>query len=87
MIWFVLALAVVAAAAALLLWILLEARGIAREASRALEAAAVVEANTAALWAIPQVNQLLKEGDATLGRILDKATAVADAVDPDGVAR
>lgn len=84
MIWIVLALIVVAAAAALLLWILFEARGIAREADRALRAAAAVEANTAALWAIPQVNILLKDGDRVLGQIVDKATAVADAVAPEG---
>lgn len=78
------ALAVVAAAAALLIWILLEAKGIATEAKRALAAAAVVEKNTAALWAIPQVNQLLKEGDTTMKAIVNKAGTVAEAVDPRG---
>lgn len=82
MIWISLALTVVAAAAALLIWILLEARGIAREAKRALAAAAVVEKNTAALWAIPQVNQLLQEGDISFKAIVAKAGAVAEAVAP-----
>lgn len=84
MIWILVALIIVAAAAALLLWILLEAKGIAQEAKRALAAAATVEENTAALWAIPQVNQLLKEGNETLERIVDKAGTVADAVAPTG---
>lgn len=84
MIWISIALAIVAAAAALLIWILLEARGIAREAERALTAAAKVEKNTAALWAIPQVNQLLKEGDNALKAIVNKAGAVAEAVAPKG---
>jgi uncharacterized protein YoxC len=84
MIWFVLALIIVAVAALLLLWIISEAKGIAKEADRALKAAAIVEKNTAALWAIPQVNQLLSEGNQTLGRIVQKATTVADVVSPKG---
>jgi uncharacterized protein YoxC len=83
-IWFVLALIIVAVAALLLLWIISEAKGIAREAKRALKAAATVEANTAALWAIPQVNQLLHDGNQTLTRIVEKATTVADVVSPKG---
>lgn len=84
MIWILLALVIVAAAAALLIWIILEAKGIAKEADRALKAAVTVEANTAALWAIPQVNQMLKEGNEAVGRIVDKATMVADVVAPEG---
>lgn len=82
MIWILLALVIVAAAAALLIWIIIEAKGIAKEADRALKAAVIVEKNTVALWAIPQVNQLLKEANETLGRIVDKAGVVADAVSP-----
>lgn len=81
MIWFWLALAVVAVAALLLIWILLEARGIAKEAGRALAAAVGVEENTRALWAIPQLNQLLREGHDTLSAVVHKAGAVADAVE------
>lgn len=80
--WLWLALGVAAVAALLLAWILLEARGVAREAERTLAAAVVVETNTAALWAIPQVNALLGRGDAVLRDIAAKAEAVADAVDP-----
>ena len=84
MVWILLALVIVAAAAALLMWIILEAKGIAKEADRALKAAAKVEANTAALWAIPQVNHMLKEGNEAVGRIVDKASTVADVVAPEG---
>lgn len=87
MIWLLVALVVVLAAAALLTWILLEAKGIAKEAKRALVAAATVEKNTAALWAIPQVNGLLKEGDGVMKAIVNKASAVAEAVDPRGATR
>lgn len=84
MIWLGVALSIVAVAAVLLIWILLEARGIASEAQRALAAAADVEANTQALWAIPQVNQLLNEATASLDAITMKAGVVADAVAGDG---
>lgn len=84
MLWIILALVIVAAAAALLIWIIVEAKGIAKEAGRALNAAVIVEKNTVALWAIPQVNQLLKEGNETLERIVDKAGTVADVVAPTG---
>lgn len=82
MIWLIVALAVVAVAAGLLIWILLEARAIAGQARRALAAAAQVEENTQALWAIPQVNQLLSEGNETLASIVRRAGSVADAVEP-----
>lgn len=84
MIWLGVALSIVAVAAGLLIWILLEARGIASEAQRALSAAADVEANTQALWAIPQVNQLLNEATASLDAITMKAGVVADAVAGEG---
>lgn len=82
MTWLLVALGIVAAAAALLIWILLEARGIGQEAERVLAAAARVEENTQALWAIPQVNQLLKEGNRNFTAIVQKAGAVSDAVAP-----
>ncbi|CAN5664403.1 hypothetical protein BH24DEI1_BH24DEI1_01840 [soil metagenome] len=82
MIWFGVALVVVAVAALLLIWIWLEARGIAHEAQRALAAGWEVEARTRALWAIPQVNQLLQEGHDAMNALTGKAGRVADAVAP-----
>jgi hypothetical protein len=84
MTWLLLALAVVVVAALLLIWILLEARAISGQAARALAAAANVETNTQALWAIPQVNQLLAAGGQTAAAIAGKAERVADSLPPKG---
>ena len=56
MIWIEVALVIVAVAAALLMWIYLEANGILKHAVRALSAGKTVEVNTRILRAIPDVN-------------------------------
>ncbi len=84
MIWFALAMLIVAVVAALLIWILTEATGIRSAAVRALSAAGVVENNTKVLWKIPELNQLLDTGYGVVASIADKAHQAADAVDPSG---
>jgi hypothetical protein len=80
MIWFWLALATVAVAALLLVWILAEAHGIRRQAERALEAAAGVEERTRPLWGIPQTGQLLREGAETASASAAKIESLAEAL-------
>lgn len=82
MIWIGLALVIVAVAAALLIWIYLEANGILKHAVRALIAGRNVEANTRILRAIPDVNSLLSETDDAVGTISDHAAALANALAP-----
>lgn len=83
MIWLVVALVIVAVVAALLTWVLMEARGIRIEATRALMAAGKVEERTVALWKIPELNHLLQTGVGILGSIANKAKTAADAVAPE----
>lgn len=52
--------AIVLVAALLLIWILLAARGIEREARRALGAARRLEANTAPLWRLGSTRKALE---------------------------
>ena len=80
MIWIGLALVIVAVAAALLIWIYLEANGILKHAVRALIAGKEVEANTRILRAIPDVNSLLSETDDAVGTIAQQAAAMAGAL-------
>ena len=80
MIWIGLALVIVAVAAALLIWIYLEASGILGHAVRALTAGKRVEANTRILRAIPDVNTLLGETDDAVAGIADKAGTLATAL-------
>ena len=80
MIWIGLALVIVVVAAALLIWIYVEANGILKHAVRALVAGKNVEANTRILRAIPDVNHLLKETDETVGAIAGQAAAMANAL-------
>ncbi len=82
MIWIEVALVIVAVAAALLMWIYLEANGILKHAVRALSAGKKVEANTRILRAIPDVNSLLNETDQAVGTIGGQATALANALAP-----
>ncbi len=82
MIWIGLALVIVAVAAALLIWIYLEANGILKHAVRALSASKKVEVNTRILRAIPDVNSLLYETDHAVGTIGSQATALANALSP-----
>jgi hypothetical protein len=82
MIWFVLAMLIVAVVAVLLIWILTEATGIRTAAVRALNAAGAVEERTKVLWKIPELNQLLDTGYGVVASIADKAHQAADAVDP-----
>lgn len=77
------ALILVAAVAFLLLWILVEASGIARAAKRVLGAAEQVEARTQSLWAIPEVHHLLQEGWAVVERIERKVGALAGTISPE----
>jgi len=83
MIWLGLALVIVLVVAALLIWVLLEARGIRMEATRALVAAGLVEERTVALWKIPELNQLLGTGVGILKAIAEKAKTAADRVAPE----
>lgn len=83
MVWLVLALVIVLVVAALLIWVLLEARGIRTEAVRALMAAGQVEERTVALWKIPELNQLLATGVGILKSIAQKAKTAADTVAPE----
>jgi hypothetical protein len=80
MIWLGLALVIVAAAAALLIWILCEAVGIYRHALRALVAAKKVEENTRILRALPEVNTMLADTEGTVATIAGQAKQLADAV-------
>ena len=82
MIWIGLALVIVAVAAALLIWIYLEASGILKHAVRALIAGGKVEANTRILRAIPDVNSLLNETDDAVGTIAGQASALVNALVP-----
>ena len=82
MIWIEVALVIVAVAAALLIWIYLEAHGILKHAVRALIAGKKVEANTQILRAIPDVNSLLNETDQAVGKIGGQATELANALAP-----
>ena len=82
MIWFALAMLIVAVVATLLIWILSEATGIRKAAVRALNAAGAVEHNTKVLWKIPELNQLLDTGYGVVASIADKAHQAAEAVDP-----
>jgi hypothetical protein len=84
MVWFALAMLIVVVVAALLIWILSEARGIRKAAIRALNAAGAVEDRTRVLWQIPELNQLLDTGHGLVARVADKAHQAADAVDPGG---
>ncbi len=80
MIWLGLALVIVAAAAALLIWIYAEASGILGHAARALEAGKQIEANTRILRAIPDVNTLLDETDGSVLGVATKAGTLANAL-------
>lgn len=84
MVWLILALVIVLVVAALLVWILSEARGIRVAAVRALNAVGAVEERTKVLWKIPELNQLLDTGYSVVASIADKARQAADAVDPQG---
>lgn len=59
--WFAVGGALVAVAATLLVTILLAARGIEREATRALEACREVEANTRDVWELDGARDTLEE--------------------------
>lgn len=83
MIWLALALVIVLVVAVLLIWVLLEARGIKTQALRALKAAGDVERGTVALWAILDVNNLLIAANSLVGSIAGKANAAANAVAPE----
>lgn len=78
--WFVVAGAVVVIAAGLLIAILLTARGIEREAARALSAARRIEANTRVLPGLEGALQLVKAIGAHVGSAETKTRALADAV-------
>lgn len=82
MIWFGVAGVLVAVAAALLIWVLLEARGIRREALRTLAAAEKVRDNTKALWALPDVSYLLQQTLGTVASLAGRAETIADALAP-----
>lgn len=82
MIWFAVAGVIVAVAAGLLIWVLLEARGIRREALRTLAAAEGVRDNTKALWALPDVSYLLKQTLDTVVSLAGRAETIADAMSP-----
>ncbi len=82
MIWIGLALVIVAVAAALLIWIYLEAHGILKHAVRALSAGKKVEVNTRILRAIPDVNSLLNETDQAVGTIGGQATELSNSLAP-----
>lgn len=59
--WFAVGAGLVAVAAALLITILLTARGIEKEAARALEACRQVEANTDAVWDLDGARDTLED--------------------------
>ena len=82
MIWFGVAGVVVLAAAALLIWILLEARGIRRQALRTLAAAEKVRENSKSLWALPDVSYMLQETLGSVASIAGRADTIADALAP-----
>jgi hypothetical protein len=66
--WWAVGGAVVLVAALLLIWILLAARGIEREARRALAAARQVEANTRPIWRLADVREALEAVEARTAR-------------------
>ncbi len=78
--WFVVAGAVVAVAAALLIAILLTARGIEREAARALAAARRIEANTRVIPALEGALELVRAIGGHVASAENKTHALADAV-------
>ncbi len=80
MIWLALALVIVAAAAALLIWIVLEARGILGHAVRALQAGEKIETSTRILRAIPDVNTMLDQTNNSVAAIAASAGALASAL-------
>ena len=82
MIWFGVAGVVVLAAAALLIWILLEARGIRRQALRVLAAAENVRQNSKSLWALPDVSHMLQQTLGSVASIAGRAETIADALAP-----
>lgn len=82
MIWYLVATVIVLAAAALLIWILLEARGIKKQVVRALAAAEQARENTRSLWALPDVSYALKQTLDTVLSVAGRAEQIADAVAP-----
>lgn len=69
--WLIVAGLLVVVAAALLIWIVVLARGIASNATRALRAAEKIRANTQPIWALAATN-------ATAGQLLDTAWSIED---------
>jgi hypothetical protein len=69
--WLIVGGALVAAAAVLLIWILVLARAIAANATRALRAAEKIRANTQPIWALAATN-------ATAAQLLEAAWSIED---------
>lgn len=80
MTWIAVALVIVAVAAAVLVWILLEARGIARHAGRALAAVRKVRERTGTLGAIPGLAGTLDRAVGDVRAITGHAAALGDAL-------
>lgn len=78
--WYVVGVAIVAIAAAVVITILIVARGIEKEAARALAAGARVKANTDAIFALGGALEGLEEVRDTAGRVEAKTAHLAAAV-------
>ena len=80
MIWLYVAIAIIVVAAALLIWILLEAKGIRHQAGRVLAAAGDVQQRSTALCAIPEVTNGLDVGLEAIDGIAENAITLRDAL-------
>lgn len=76
--WLAVAAAIVAVAAGLLIWILILARAIAANATRALRAAEKIRSNTQPIWALAATNATASQVLETAWSIEDHARQVAD---------
>lgn len=84
--WYLVGIAVVLIAAALLITILLVARSIAGHAERALAAGARIEENTRAIWALQDALEGMRTIHERAGAVEEKAAFLADAVHGEGAA-
>lgn len=82
--WLIVAVVIVAAAAGLLIWILMLARAIAANATRALRAAEKIRANTQPIWALAAANATAAQALEATWSIEEHAGQVADLLEGHG---
>ncbi len=85
--WMGVAAAIVVVAAALLVTIWLTARGILREALRALAAAETIRTNTQCIWALQTTNEVAERMAGTVEAIQRQGGALVDALEGRTVGR